>query len=80
MYEVTNDGVIMVSVQALLIATVADPAEPPAETNAGDSVKTLTGYPLNDVAHDVIITAIDEDGGRSVLQARFFLACGEQVA
>jgi len=74
LHTVTNDGVIAISGVTEVVG-VADPADPPADPNSGlitSSIAISTTLP-----RDVFIVAVDSRGAQSVLQARFYLACGQ---
>lgn len=69
-WTITDDGIITVSGLATAIGTIAATIPP---DNNGAPTSTILA---NDAPRDVFISAVDSQGGQSVLQARFFMNCG----
>jgi hypothetical protein len=73
-HTVTKEGVIAVS-------AVADPVGKADSDNVGGTNLDKAGTASNKISptlsKDVLIVAVDSLGGSSVLQARFYVACGE---
>jgi hypothetical protein len=75
LHTVTRDGVISISA----IVPPAGVANPGVGANGGAAGATLPDVNAGTAPVDVFIVAVDAVGASSVLQARFFLACGEVV-
>jgi hypothetical protein len=79
-HRVTREGVISISSIARLYG-IPNPANPnpSGDHNSGTSAAALPDR-TGTLPTDVFIVAVDSHGGSSVLQARFYFACGEIIS
>ena len=82
-HQVTQDGVVSVSVMALPTGKADGTASAPSaagDPNGGGSTADGAAGPAGQLLpKDIFIVAMDDKGAHSILQGRFYLACGEVV-